>query len=470
MCAAADPVPYEGLQRFQFSALVQASAAHTEGPWAPAIPWALALTGSNGQELFYLVNTDLLRQLPVFLDRLRALPEGAFSGQEMLNQGLPCYFFVERKAGAAHVNVSAFRDGRDRLLPADIVFPWDEFTALITLSLRHFLHELVVDYPGMRRFLNPPITAFNQWTARWDLTPFEPPADLESLTPSPQAGKGGGRRRSPLAAPEYLVEWRTHKARNQRLNGVLLLVYVGLGMLGVMLPLVKIPLGLWLWPLATIVVPWLLVARYPAIPLHSRLWTPGGVESRVFYLDSALLLSGILIWLVASMKGADILWVWLFPVGWLLCLFCGLGFPLTHWARPLWDWQRPLLLSSILLASLILWLLADLGGVWATSLTHPAMAPPVVPVQRRAQTAVQQWPGELQLVAQPIARFIDEYSNRSDLTQFLPVSSQARKPVAWLARWLWVGGVMTFALGLAWGQLPSPAQVRIHATPFEAGA
>ncbi|MCG3153366.1 MAG: hypothetical protein GEEBNDBF_02678 [bacterium] len=462
-----DSVPYEGPLQFQFSALVQASTLSNEGPFAPAILWALTYVDAQNEEQFYLTNTDLLRQFPLFLDKLRALPEGASIGQEMFNQGLPCYFFVERRESLVRLNVAHYRDGRDRLLREDILLSWDEFVALITQAARRFLEELAGSYPKLRRYLNPPIESFNQWASRWQLIPFQPPPDMgEDLATASATQRG--RRVAPLSQPIYLEEWLNHKAANQRLNALLVATYVGLILGLLLLPLPRLPLGLWLFPLVAVALPWLLVQRYPVLPLDSPLWLDHGIKWRVFFLDTITLLSGGVILLAASRHSAEVMWLWLYPLGWLICLFCGLGFPGTHLARPLWDWTRPMILGSLLLASLVMGLLADLGTEMAVKLSDDRFAPRVVQVQQQTQQAVSSWTSvPLKQMAQPVARFIDEYSAREQISQLLPYPHPSRAPLGGMLRWLWMVGMVAYALGLAWAQLPSPLQVRVHSTPVQ---
>jgi|GEM_PF-4261374 len=467
MSPPGDPVLYEGTLQFQFSALVQATALSGEGPWAPAIPWALTYLDNTDQEVFYLANTDLLRQFPMLLDKLRALPDGAAIAQEMLNQGFPCYLYMRRDAGSVHLNVTQYRDGRDALLREDIVFSWDEFVGLLTMAARRFLTELAVNYPPLRRFLNPPIQSFNLWTARWQLIPFQPPADMGHEVPTSPAGASiKAQRKAQFQAPIYLQEWRNHKEANLRLNTVLVALYAILTAVMLLVPLSKVPLGYWVLPIIAILLPWLLVNRYPIIPLNSPLWAERGIRYRVFFHDTVVSVSAVLILATASQHKAEVMWLWLFPLGWLLCLFCGLGFPGTHWARPLWDWSRPMILGSLLLASCSLWLLADLGAEMGGSLRNDRYAPRVIVVATPSQDAVAQWKQPAaRKFAQPIAWMIDEYSVKGQVSELLPYPHPARAPIGQVLKWLWIVGVVTYALGLAWAQLPSPTQVRIHSTP-----
>ncbi|HYE76885.1 MAG TPA: hypothetical protein VEI97_02770 [bacterium] len=468
MSLAPDAAPprYEGARRFTLSALVQ--GADLAAARAPQLPWAIAYTDEMDLERFYLTNSDLLRDLASLLNKLRTLPENASVAHQMLNQGFPCYLFFQRESTGIRINVAAYREGRDRLLKDDIQLPWGEFVALFTLGVREFLHDLLTFYPLLTNAAAGLIGAFNGWAERHGLVPFQPPAidpaELEAMASSPRASDRRGR----LAGPIYLQEWRTHKSQNLRLNTALTVTFVALLAVAAF-PLGKIPLGYWLYPVAAIAVPWFLVTRYPSIPINSPLWTERGVRFRAYFPDSVLLLSAGLILLAASLHEANVMWVWLWPLGWLVCLFCGLGFPRSHWARPIWDWSRGMLVWSLVLATVILYLLADLGGVYARSLARaPSQDPPrAVVVHRRAQEAIAKWNPSLRSAAQPVAYFLDEYTNRRAIHEFFPHGGWGRQALSRGFQFLWLLGALTYGLGLKWSQLPSPMRVKVRGTVWQ---
>lgn len=454
---------YDGARRFTLSALVQgADIAATSR--APQLPWAIAYTDEMDLERFYLTNTDLMRELPALINKLRTLPENASIAHQMLNQGFPCYLFFQREGTGVRINVAAYREGRDRLLKEDIQLPWEEFVALFTLGIREFLHDLLTFYPTLTQAAMSLIGAFNSWVERQQLVPFQPPVvdPADQLAARPQRG---GDRRGRLAGPIYLQEWRTHKGQNMRLNTALTITYLVL-LVFAAIPLGKFPLGYWIYPIVAIALPWFLVSRYPSIPINSPLWTERGVRFRAFFPDSVLLLSAVLILLAASLQEANVMWLWLWPVGWLLCLFCGLGFPRSHWARPIWDWSAGMVVASLMLATLVLYTQADLGGIYARNLDrHPSNDPPrEVIVHRPAQGSVAKWPAWIAPIARPVAYFLDEYTNRQEIHQFFPESIRTRQFLAAIFKILWIGGALSYALGLKWSQLPSPMHVKVRGT------
>ncbi|MEO7994585.1 MAG: hypothetical protein ABI743_09315 [bacterium] len=470
---AAPQAPYEGARRFLFSALPQGADLETASARGPIVPWALAYNDEMEQERFYLTGTDLLRELPQLLNRLRSLPVGGNTAQQLLNQGFPCYLFASRQEYQLVLNVAAYRDGGDRLLREDIIMTWEEFVALLTLGIRRLLTDLLQDYPPMARFLGSVIETFNAWAVRWSLSPFQMPAIewTSDDTATPSAGtsaKPARSRRSPLLAPVYLQEWKTHKSLNLRLNNAILICY-GLLLLLALFPLWKVPLGYWIYPLLAVGIPWWLGMRYPAIPLHSRLWTDGGVKYRFFFPDTIVALSAIMLVLASSFQHANVLWLGLFPLGCLICLFCGLGFPLTHWARPLWDWDRRMIIASLLTATFVLSALAEYGQTYSVALNRSPNdeAPRPVVIHTAAQDQVRtKWAPLVRPAALPVAWVIDEYSTQRSIHELLAPGTAGRAAFGWLAQYLWLAGVVTYGLGLRWARLPSPLEVKISTREF----